>query len=68
MEYTLVAQEGATALGAMCYPKIEARHGNTRWRYATSMSFEGTAFLELSHHVSTEVYVDTRKWTKSWGK
>ena len=50
------------------YPKIDARQGTTRCRYATSISLGGTVFLEFSHHVSTEMYVDTRKWVKSSGE
>ena len=30
--------------------------------------FGGTAFLEFSHQIRTEIYVDTRKWVKSSGE
>lgn len=54
-------------LESRSYPKIEVRQGKTRWRYATSMSLGEAGFLELSHHVNTEMYVDTRKWARSSG-
>src|SRR5258707_3049581 len=50
------------------YPKIDVRQGKTSWRYATSISLGEMGFLEFSHHVSTEMYVDTRKWLKSSGE
>src|SRR5260370_41605041 len=50
------------------YPKIDMRQGKTSWRYATSISLGEMGFLEFSHHVSTEMYVDTRKWLKSSGE
>src|SRR5713226_6957176 len=50
------------------YPKIDVRQGKTSWRYAPSMSLGETGFFEFSHHVSTEMYVDTRKWLKSSGE
>ena len=37
------------------YPKIEARQGSARCRYAALMSSGGTGFLDLSHQVSTEM-------------
>jgi hypothetical protein len=37
------------------YPKIYARQGKTRWRYAASISLGGMGFLACSHQVSTEM-------------
>lgn len=43
------------------YPKIEPRQGRKSCRYAASMCLGGTGFLEFSHQVSIEMYVDTRE-------